>query len=231
MLPVPSSLQETIRSQIERESATPSRPVSLLLSRFHISPFVYAAVAFAAATLLVGLIVRGDQGQPAVPPTSFDAAFASEDMIALSVHTFHTVLSGEIHPDVLSSKPRDVEDFFAGKTGFPVHLPLVHGWTLIGGVLNEHHGRMLAHVMYDEAGESVYLSQSRWDTLQENGFCPLTPAVMSEVLRTGWYARQQDNGVAVVAWRRGHTLCIAVARMECTRLTERLQDARELPVR
>ena len=230
MLPVPPSLQEKICSQIERETAQTRHVFALPHSRLQFPPFVHAAAAFAVAAVLVALLVRGDRGGSAVPPTSLDAALASEDMIALSVHTFHTVLSGEIHPDVLSSEPRDVEAFFAGKTEFPVHLPLVREWTLVGGVLNEHNGRRLVHVMYDNGGASVYLSQSRWDTLQVNGYSLLAPAAMAEMQRTGWFARQGDNGIAVVAWRAGHTLCVAVARMECDRLTQCLQEARELPV-
>jgi len=228
MVHVPPAVQQNILRSIADEE-TPR--VQLLASRFagllrH--PVVKPAMAFAVTAVAVALILTRPAGERGPSSSRLEASLIGNDVIRQSVSNFHAVLNGDIRPQLVSSEPGELKGFFTGKTEFPVLIPTMEEWTLVGGVVNEHAGSRLAHIVYRHEDTIIYVYQACWETVQKGEQLDLSPAARQDLLRTGWYSGGETDGDAIIAWTHGRTLCVAVARMDRARLLTCLQSTESL---
>jgi predicted anti-sigma-YlaC factor YlaD len=136
------------------------------------------------------------------------------DVIQQSLTNYHAAIGGGIVPDVVSSEPRRLEGFFEGKTTFPVLVPALRECTLVGGTLNDRDGMKVAHVLYDHHSRLIYMYQVCLETAMRGEKLSLSGPVRGELERTGWFTQTYPDGDALVLWKRGSTLCAAVAQMD-----------------
>lgn len=208
MLRTPVGLIEYVAEQLERESrgATPLNAGwwDELLSYRAVKP----ALAFGLACILLILILN----LPRNPDVTSSAQ--SSDVITQSLSNYHSIVRGDIKPQVASSLPENLVSFFAGKTDFPVIVPKMKGCNLLGGTSNEYSGIKLAHVMYQHSGEVVYMYQACWETVMKGEKLNLSREAKDELQRTGWFTQSDPAGCTVVLWRKDRTLCAAVAHMD-----------------
>jgi len=174
------------------------------------SPLVKPAIAVAATFVLVIFLIRQSSG-PASSVTA--ASFAGNDVILQSLTNFRAVVSGDIKPQILSGVPENVRNYFAGKTEFPVLVPSMKNCTLVGGGLNKFSGTAMAHVVYSHEGQVVYMCQACFEAVMKGDNLNLPERAKNELQRTGWFSETSPGGDTIVLWKKGSTLCAAVARM------------------
>lgn len=218
MVSVPPGLHASILDTLARESR-PAIAAGLLRR-----PFVPPVLAIVATAALVLVLTRLPQDSG--PGGSVAAAgFAPNNVLFQSTAAFHRFLRGEVAPEVTSTDASSLRSFFAGKTEFPVAVPAMPGCALFGGVLNEHEGTPVAHLVYRTGDTLIYLFQTCWKTVQGGERFAILPSVRDELLRTGWHTEEVGDGEAVVMHASERTLCIAVARMMPERLAVLLREA------
>lgn len=214
MVAVPPRVQETILSAIRRDAASGDAAGGswwpALQGRLLFKPLV----ALVMTALIVVLVMNREPSPPEALFPMVTASMGPNDVIGQSHRNYHAVLSGEITPQLLSSNAEDLHRFFDGKTEFPVIVPVVREWKLVGGVLNQQEGTTLAHVIYERDGQYVYLYQACWETVQKGEPLSLSADVSGELAHSGWSSWRGADGDAVVVWTCRGTLCVAVARMQ-----------------
>lgn len=208
LLPVPSGLLERIAEQINDEQNSGFAAMQTWLLAFLQRPFVKPAIvlSFASAVVVVFLTT----GQPPVNPA---ADFATDDVIQQSLTNYRAVMNGDIKPQLVSGRSENLKSFFSGKTDFPVLLPTMKSCSLVGGVLNDHSGAALAHVLYTHNSNLIYVYQACWQTVIKGERLKLQQQAKDELQRTGWFAESRPDGQTIVLWTKGTTLCAAVAHM------------------
>ncbi len=209
----PAHVLHAITQQIESVTANPGESVPLwrrFVSSFSFRP----AIAFAAAGLAVVLLFTTDRS-PNIPRTIEASLLPANDVIKQSLTNYMAVVRGDIKPQLVSDKVEHVQQFFAGKTDFPVLFPDIQGCKLIGAVLNNFSGKTLAHVVYAHHGsELVYIYEACWQTVESGEPLQLAPDVQRELGTAGRYVLSQPDGYTIVLWRKDSTLCSAVARLD-----------------
>jgi hypothetical protein len=146
------------------------------------------------------------------------AGLGANNVVRQSVDNYHKILRGEIVPQVGSNDPVELRGFFSGRTSFPVLVPQMKECACVGGVVNEHNGTGLAHVLYHRGTDVVYLYQACWETVQEGKMLEIAPEAKAALLETGWYTPRPTGIDAVVLWTHDRTLCIAVSHIAVDRL-------------
>jgi anti-sigma factor (TIGR02949 family) len=214
MVAVPPRVQETILSAIRQDTASGDRAGGSWWLALQGRQFFKPLVALVMTALVVVVVVTREPSPPELLFPMATASIGPNDVIGQSHRNYHAVLSGDIKPQLLSSSAEDLHQFFDGKTEFPVVLPVVREWKLVGGVLNQHQGTTLAHVVYECDGQYVYLYQACWETVQKGEPLSLSADVSGEVARSGWSSRRGEDGDALVIWTCGRTLCVVVAHMQ-----------------
>ena len=186
---------------------------------FFAMPAVKPALAFGITCIAVIVLLT----LPNTPPDTTSST-ASLDFIQQSLSNYHSVIRGDIKPQLASSAPENLLTFFTGKTDFAVVLPKMKDCRLVGGVSNEYSGVKLAHVMYQHGNETIYMSQTCWETAQKSGKVRLPDDAKEELKRTGWFAKSFPDGSTMVLWTKNRTLCSAVAHMSKDDLIACLTD-------
>ncbi len=215
MVKVPLVVQQNILESIAHaETPRKAMPFARLFRHRLVKP----TIAFAVTAVAVALIVTRPAGERIPAGTPLEASMVGKDVIRQSVSNFHGVLNGNIKPQIVSSEPEELKGFFTGKTEFPVLVPAMGEWMLVGGVVNGHAGNRLAHVVYRHDDTIIYMYQVCWETVQKGEQLDMSAAAREDLLRSGWYTDGEPDGDAIIAWTHGQTLCVAVARMDKARL-------------
>jgi hypothetical protein len=216
----PEALAASIVGQLGREESSMEllrRPWSDIIGVLFARPLLIASVGIAVVVLIIT--------QPAVRfwETSSEPA-ADTDIIRQSLANYRAMLTGDIKPQLVSSEPANLKEFFAGKTHFTIHVPEMKECTLLGGSLNDLGGEKVAHVMYRRDSGIVYVYQVCREMAMKGEKLSLSGNVRDELQRRGWFTKTLPNGDALVLWIRGGTLCTAVARMSSSDLVATLQS-------
>ncbi len=196
MVPTPSLILRRIVAALLGDQPVPSNSwtdrLRLLLAR----PLVRPALALAATAFVVYILFNRS---------------GEVDVLRESVAIYEEVVSGAFPLQEASGQPAILRRFFAGRTTFPVIIPEMMDCTLLGGVLNDHPGGALAHVVYDHHAKKIYLYQTSWVNVERGEGSTVSSDIREELLRAGWCARISPEGHTVVLWHKGATLCVAVS--------------------
>ncbi len=209
MQPTPRASMEAIQLQLAKEQGGLAEGLGAWWRKIwgsgYVKPVVGFAVACAAVFFLLG---RWSPDAPFQVGSTLD-----DNVIFQSLTNYHALVSGDIKPQMLSSEPELVRRYFEGKTEFPVLVPAMKKCTLVGGVVNHHDGTPLAHVVYRHDRGIVYVYQACWNTVMKGEKLRLPENAKNELRTTGWFVERHPDGDTLVLWRKGNTLCAAVARM------------------
>ena len=204
--PAPAHIVLRITEQLGQEP--PTGGMSWIVDFFK-KPLVKPALGFTLALVVVLFLLRGSTTNN----PSTEAAFVSNDVILQSLMNHRAVVDGEIKPQLGSNEPAQLASLFSGITDYSVHLPKMKDCRLVGGVQNEFAGTKLAHIVYEHNNEVVYIYQACWATVMKGEKLCIPDEAKAELNSTGWFSRTQPDGRTVVLWKKGRTLCAAVARM------------------
>lgn len=222
MVRTPPEVVERISQLLERErrtgvSVTESRWTQIL-HRPVFKPALGLGIAVAVIFMLFTLY------RPPSDPAPLQLS-SLNNVISQSLENYGAVVNGSIKPQLVSSEPELLKNFFSGRTEFPVLVPGLKGCELVGGVLNQHAGANLAHVVYVHGGEVVYMYEACWETVMKGEKLHLPAPAKEELIRTGWFSQTEPDGKTLVLWTNGKTLCAAVSRMKKNDLMSCLASA------
>jgi anti-sigma factor RsiW len=203
-VPTPDHVARRIAVQLGQQR---SETRSEFLLEFLQKPFVKPAIGFALAFVAV-LFLLNDR---TTDSTLSQASFASNDVVVQSLLNYGAVLAGKIKPQ--SAEPAQLQTMFSGITDYAVHMPKMKDCKLLGGLQNEFAGSKLAHLVYQHDTDIVYVYQTCLATVMKGEKLSLSAEAKSDLERTGWFIQPQPDGCTVVLWKKGRTLCAAVARM------------------
>jgi anti-sigma factor RsiW len=219
-LTTPAHICQRILDHLTEEE--PGSRARLLLGSAWRAPLTKPALVFTFSFAAVVFILS--RSAP-VPPVSGSAERPVTNMISQSTLNYRSVMKGEIRPQIASGLYEQVRSYFDGKTDFPVLVPVLKECTLIGGAINADGGTPIVHVMYRHGEHTIYLCQACYETVMAGAVLNLSREVREELGRTGWYRGMTPEGVAIVLWVKGNTLCAAVSAMPADHLMAHLVDA------
>lgn len=202
---VPDAVADSIQAMIRREDADSNEHPAPWWRQLFEAPPLKPALALAGMAVLAALLVR------VVPRGEAGGHVVTADVLEQSVSNYHDVLLGVLEPQLVSSEPSRVAEFFSGKTGFPVVVPSMADWTLMGGVCTTFSGEPLAHLVFRRSDQFVYVYQARWDCVRKGEKLCLPERACLALERMGLYSEQLQNGNSIVVWKSGRALCAAVA--------------------
>ncbi len=209
MVKAPASLTAAIAGSLRDETARPSDVFGRLLGFLGSPVFLKPALAFAVGCIAMLLLLRGPDTDENLRRVDVNPG----NVIQQSLDNYLSVANQQIQAPVIAIDPESLGNFFTAKTGFPVLVPQMQQYKVVGGAVNEYAGVSLAHIVYKHLDEVVYLYQTRWQDVQKGEKVNLPQEVSDELLRTGVYSYQQPDGYSVVLWTKGRTLCSVVAHL------------------
>ncbi|NUN70448.1 MAG: hypothetical protein HUU02_12125 [Bacteroidetes bacterium] len=145
-----------------------------------------------------------------------DAPGAADEanILSQSLKNYQAVIGGAIKPQLVSSE-EDVRSFLAKEVPFDVIVPKMKDCNSCAGVLSSFNGIKLAHVVYQVGTKgTLYIYQADMNEAMQGTALMLPEDAKSDLQKTGWYVREEPNGVTVVMWQVNNTLCSAVSTMK-----------------
>ena len=210
MVATPPEVAQAVRAIVLREEGAGVDASAIWWQRFIPRPSLGPVIALGVA--LLALIVLWPSPDEPVPNV-LQASLVGPDIVRQSFANFEHLLSGAIRPQLETSEPERVRNFFSGRTTFPVLVPLTRHCTLVGAVYGDYGGAPLAHTVYRHDGQLLYVYQACWETVQSGSPLVLPPQVREEMETRGIYTETRADGLTIVVWATGPTLCTAVAQM------------------
>ena len=149
------------------------------------------------------------------------------NIIHQTYNNFDSVLSGDIHPEIVTDDPAKVKAFFLPTTDFNVQLPPMRRFKLVGAMCSKYDGKCVAQVIYRGSKDIVYLYQVKLNTVLHGGSgFQVSPEALAQLKRTGWYFENHAPDCSLVMWVVDSTLCCAVADINKDVLFASLTESR-----
>jgi hypothetical protein len=211
MVKTPVAVARVISDTLGRETASRRAHKTPRWQEILRKPLLKPALALGLAIVLFLFYM---ENSPQRTDRFSQASLPGNDVILQSFANYLDVETGAITPQVVSTQPERVRDYFMGKTQFPVLVQAMRECTLVGAVLNEYSGAPLAHVVYKHAGQIVYVYQACWETVQEGDQLRLPDSVRFALLESSIHMETRSDGRTVALWTEGETLCAAVSRLD-----------------
>lgn len=213
-VPAPQALAECVRTQLSAETLASNFP-QFEIRKFLFQPTwkTFATAAGAVAVLLLIVLI------PFKPQHSHTRP-ADDNVINQTYNNFGEVLKGTIVPGISSENPSEVKNYIDPKVGFHTHVPLLKHGTLVGAVQTHYNDENVAHIIYRQKDNVIYLYQARLQSVMDGHTLRLPDSVKREILRTGWYFEKQCAGCTLMVWTVDSTVCCAIADMGKPELVE-----------
>ncbi len=207
--PTPQELRERITSLIERQSS----PGFLQKLEDLIVPPATGwrwALAFTGAAAVIAVILVLNP----FPSRHSHTAPADGNVIHQTYNNYDRVLNGTFVPQVTSDDPAVVHQYFASKVNFHVAIPRARHYKLEGGVCSHYRQKNLAHLVYKNDRDVIYIYQTRLQDALSGDPLDVPPEVMQQVMTTGWYFENHKPDCSLAVWVADSTLCCAIADVD-----------------
>jgi anti-sigma factor RsiW len=158
-----------------------------------------------ALALLTLFVLQRKPGHTHTKP--FDGSVVTE-----SFNHFDEVLDGRLQPDIRSNNPLVVQKYLAERVHFPVRMPPMRQFRLVGAHLTTADDETTAHVIYERDGEIVYVSLSDARSLLHSTHRFIPGPVLSAISGSGVYTTTGKlTDCTMAMWLSDSTLCTAIA--------------------
>lgn len=204
--PAPADLRRRILESIS-PSAAPARSRATGLSGWFDVSGWRAPLAFAGAlgiALIIFTLVTGRSGHNHTRPS--DGSVVTE-----SFNNFDQVVDGRLKPGLTSDDPAKVKAFLEERVHFPIQMPSMKEFRLVGGQFTAVDNETTAHVIYERDGNFLYISQTDARRLVSGRRRFIPDAALSELQSTGWFFAGNVTDCNLAMWLADSTLCTAVA--------------------
>lgn len=205
-VPVPDALRRRIMRDVSVAGAAAARGSAGTTGMFGLSgwrmPLAFAG-ALGLALIAITIFLKKSPHNHTRP---LDGSVVTE-----SFNNYDQVVEGKLTPGIVSSDPAEVKSFLEARTHFPIHVPAMKEFRLVGGQFSAADKETTAHVIYERDGHYIYISQSDARKLigGKKRFIP-QPA-LAELKRSGWYFAGNVDDCNLAMWLADSTLCTAVA--------------------
>lgn len=136
----------------------------------------------------------------------FDGSVVTE-----SFNNYDQVVEGKLTPGIVSENPGEVKSFLEQRVRFPVQVPAMKDFRLVGGQFSAAENETTAHVIYERDGHYIYISQSDARRLIGGKRRFIPPSALEEIRRSGWFFAGNVDDCNLAMWLADSTLCTAVA--------------------
>ena len=200
----PQSLASLISTQLQQEAAA-EKTKSSWLGNLFILPTWKTALAVSGALALILILTL-------IPSRSHHSHANPIDgnIIHQTYNNFDGVLDGKITPQVASDNPSVVHAFFSSKVNFNVVVPRLKHCALVGGVFSEYNNEGIAHVIYKNGNDIIYMCQAKLGSVMDSHVLNISDEAKRDLQRTGWYFENHAPNCSLVMWIDDSTLCCAI---------------------
>jgi anti-sigma factor RsiW len=136
----------------------------------------------------------------------FDGSIVTE-----SFNNYDQVVEGKLTPGIVSENPGEVKSFLEQRVHFPVQVPAMKDFRLVGGQFSAAENETTAHVIYERDGNYIYISQSDARRLIGGKHRFIPKSALDEIRRSGWFFAGNVDDCNLAMWLADSTLCTAVA--------------------
>lgn len=213
----PAELRQRISEAIAREplpaAASPSKVKLFRPPYWRLVLSVGTAAAAVAVLFYLPPSARHVHTQP-----------VDDNMIHQAYNNYDSILDGKLVPAVASSDPSAVEAFIKPKVHFHPIVPKLKRYALVGGEPAFYRDRCVAHVVYKEGKNVIYLYQACFKDVLDGTSLSLPPNVLAELKRTGWYFENQSRDCSLIVWVVDSSVCCAIADVNRDQLMAALME-------
>ena len=199
----PQALRSQITLALAREAATvPTGGGATILRR----PLWRVVISVGTAAAAVAFFLF-------FPPSAhhLHTQPVDDNMIHQTYNNYDSILDGKIVPAVASSDPGTVEASIQPQVHFRPIVPKLKKYTLVGGEPAHYRGRCVAHVVYKNGKNVVYMYQACYKDVLDGKSLTLPPNVLSDLNRTGWYFENHAPDCSLIVWVVDSSVCCAIA--------------------
>ena len=176
-----------------------------------------AGTAITFAIVLFLLIPLQTQHSHARPEDS--------DIVDQTYNNFGKVIKGSFVPGVESDDNKVVENYFATKANFKVHVPKLKQCKLVSGSLSHYKEERIAHLVYQQKKNFIYIYQTGLRAVMYGNSLQLTDKAKNELQHQSWYIEKQCPECTLMLWTVDSMLCCAVANMDQPQLLAYLKES------
>jgi hypothetical protein len=172
--------------------------------------YAYAAVF---AFVLVGYLYMVNNSVNA-PKNPYILAGTENSIMVQAVNIFHKVLSGDVKCQLKSGNAAEIEKYVSDNANFKAYIPVIENYTLEGCLCDEYNGQKLAHLIYMNGEEIIYIYQTPLAAVKKNGL-ELPSTVHDEIMKAKYYMCDEidDNDCTLTLWYRDNIICASVSTM------------------
>ena len=215
----PPHLRQQISAALAAEALAPRRAGSWIMELFsHRSARPVLALGSALAVILLLLMIT--PSRPRHSHTKPDDG----NIIHQTFNNFDGVLSGALSPQITSDDPAVLRNYFASRVNFKVDCPRHKHSQLVGGVSSECKNEPVAHVLYKNGQDFIYLYETNYRCVTHGTRLNLPPGALSQLQATGWYVENPMPECTLAIWLVDSTVCCAIADMSREKLLAFLKE-------
>ena len=158
----------------------------------------------------IGVVVsnnsKGVHGNPYI------ISGAENSIMVQAVNYFHKVLAGEMLPQIKSNNAIEVKNYFNDKVNFPVYVPEIANYNLVGALCGDCHQEKVAHIIYSSGNDIIYMYQAPVSCLK-NKHLQLPDPVNNQIISDKYYMSDgaDANNCTMTVWYQGNTICASVS--------------------
>jgi anti-sigma factor RsiW len=205
-VPTPADVRGRIMQAIPAVRAPRASGSTGLMGIFNITGWrIPMAFAGALAIALIAFTFLSKKG-PHSHTKPFDGSVVTE-----TFNNFDKVVEGRLTPGIVSHDPAEVKAFLEQRVHFPVQVPAMKDFRLVGGQFSAAENETTAHLIYEHDGQYVYICQSDARKLIGGKHRFIPPAVLEELRQSGWSFTGNYSDCNLAMWLADSTLCSAVA--------------------
>src|SRR5205814_237588 len=115
------------------------------------------AFGIVVIVLVIGIGVVVSNNSKGVHGNPYIISGAENSIMVQAVNYFHKVLAGEMLPQIKSNNAIEVKNYFNDKVNFPVYVPEIANYNLVGALCGDCHQEKVAHIIYSSGNDIIYM--------------------------------------------------------------------------
>jgi len=211
--PCPEELKSKILNEIKRTGG--KKNTTVLYPRFSVG-------IAAAAVILIGVFILNSLtiNQNLIADQS-----GADNMIVQAVTNFTSIKAGKLTPQIVTADASKIQAFFNERgVQYATAIPVVHGCSLLGGVVSEDNGEKLAHHVYaDPEGKLIYVFQADEAHFILKKTLAFSAELWEKLETEKVYFAERDN-YSLAVFRNGRNISTIVSDQDLVTLKEELSS-------
>jgi len=183
---------------------------SVNLKFLRVPRYAYAAVLI---IIVIGSVFMFNNSGNA-PKNPYILAGTENSIMVQAVNVFHKVLSGDVKCQLKSGNAAEIEKYVSDNANFKAYIPVIENYKLEGCLCDEYNGQKLAHLIYMNGEEIIYIYQTPVTAVQKNGL-DMPGAVHDEIIKAKYYMCDEidENDCTLTLWYRDNIICASVTTL------------------